>query len=327
MLLKCEAMTIKKYLDMPHNIFFIYGSEIVLKNNSKDIIYKSLSSRGFVEKITLNKEGFDQIDQTIFENAGGSLFGSKIIIEINHDQGKIPDQIIKIFEIENINKIDNIAIVINSNNEKLNSQSKWVKAMDELALIIECKKLKSFEEKIWLKHQLSFVSEIDRSDLIQNISEMNSGNLVAQQNEINILKLTYEEGKKTRSSSTESAEFMPFELEDEIISRNTKKALKIIHSIKSAEDHYAPLLVWIVGKIINSATNARQSKNPINSLIKSGVWSNKTSEYMNFIKNHKLQNLIELQKNIFELDLANKGLSEKNFWYELDNIVVKLTTS
>ena len=68
--------------------------------------------------------------------------------------------------------------------------------MDELALIIECKKLKSFEEKIWLKHQLSFVSEIDRSDLIQNISEMNSGNLVAQQNEINILKLTYEEGKK-----------------------------------------------------------------------------------------------------------------------------------
>jgi DNA polymerase III delta subunit len=312
---------------MPHNIFFIYGSEIVLKNNSKDIIYKSLSSRGFVEKITLNKEGFDQIDQTIFENAGGSLFGSKIIIEINHDQGKIPDQIIKIFEIENINKIDNIAIVINSNNEKLNSQSKWVKAMDELALIIECKKLKSFEEKIWLKHQLSFVSEIDRSDLIQNISEMNSGNLVAQQNEINILKLTYEEGKKTRSSSTESAEFMPFELEDEIISRNTKKALKIIHSIKSAEDHYAPLLVWIVGKIINSATNARQSKNPINSLIKSGVWSNKTSEYMNFIKNHKLQNLIELQKNIFELDLANKGLSEKNFWYELDNIVVKLTTS
>ena len=57
MLLKCEAMTIKKYLDMPHNIFFIYGSEIVLKNNSKDIIYKSLSSRGFVEKIILNKEG------------------------------------------------------------------------------------------------------------------------------------------------------------------------------------------------------------------------------------------------------------------------------
>ena len=326
MLLKCDALAIKKYLDKAHNIFFIFGSEVVLRNNSKDTLNKTLSEKGYKEKTIINKEDFDKIEQTIIENASGSLFGSKIIIEINHDQGKIPDQIIKLFQIEKINRMDNIAIIINSNNEKLNFKTKWVKAMDELALIIDCKKLKSFEERIWLKHQLAFISEKDRPDLIQNISEMNSGNLVAQHNEVKLLKLTYLEGDiKGRSSSIESAEFMPFELEDEIISRNTKKALKIIHSIKSSEDHYAPLLVWIVGKIINSAADARQSKNPVNSLIKSGVWSNKTSEYMNFIKNHKLQSLIALQKNIFELDLANKGLSEKNFWHELDNIVVRLT--
>jgi len=48
---------------------------------------------------------------------------------------------------------------------------------------------------------------------------------------------------------------------------------------------------------------------------------------MHFIKNHKLQNLIQLQRNVFELDLANKGLSDKDFWYELDNIVIKLTSN
>jgi hypothetical protein len=37
MLLKCEAIN-QKYLEKPQNIFFIYGSEIVLKNNSKDLI-------------------------------------------------------------------------------------------------------------------------------------------------------------------------------------------------------------------------------------------------------------------------------------------------
>lgn len=328
MLLKCEAMTTQKYLDQSQNVFFIFGSEVVLKNNSKDLLLKHLSNKGFKEKTIINKDGFDKIDQTIIENASGSLFGSKIIVEINHDQGKIPDQIIKISQIENINHMDNIAIIINSSNEKLNFTTKWVKQMDEIALIIDCGKLKSFEEKIWLKHQLSFISEKDRPSLVQNISEMNSGNLVAQQNEVKLLRLTYKDGDgQERKSSAESAEFMPFELEDKIISNNTKQALKIIHSIKSAEDHYAPLLVWIVGKIINSAANARQSKNPVDSLIKSGVWKNKTSEYMHFIKNHKLQNLIQLQKNVFELDLANKGLSDKDFWYELDNIVIKLTTS
>ena len=67
--------------------------------------------------------------------------------------------------------------------------------MDEKALIIQCKKLKSFEEKIWLKHQLDFVHEKDKPTLIQNISEMNSGNLVAQQNEVKVLKLLYKDGE------------------------------------------------------------------------------------------------------------------------------------
>ena len=102
MLLKCEAMTTQKYLDQSQNIFFIFGSEVVLKNNSKDLLLKHLSNKGFKEKTIINKDGFDKIDQTIIENASGSLFGSKIIVEINHDQGKIPDQIIKINKVSGI---------------------------------------------------------------------------------------------------------------------------------------------------------------------------------------------------------------------------------
>jgi hypothetical protein len=39
-----------KYLDKDLNIFFIYGSEIILKNNSKDLIKRMLLSKGFDEK-------------------------------------------------------------------------------------------------------------------------------------------------------------------------------------------------------------------------------------------------------------------------------------
>ena len=41
--------------------------------------------------------------------------------------------------------------------------------MDKVALIVECKKLKSYEEKIWLKHQLDFVNEEDKKFLVQNL--------------------------------------------------------------------------------------------------------------------------------------------------------------
>ena len=84
-------MVVEKYLNKSPNIFFIYGSEIILRNNSKDILKKHLISQGFDEKRILSKDDFGQIEQVIIENAGGSLFGTKTIIEINHDQGKVPD--------------------------------------------------------------------------------------------------------------------------------------------------------------------------------------------------------------------------------------------
>ena len=326
--MKCESLALNKYLDKSPNIFFLYGPEVVLRNNSKDILKKYLNTIGFHEKRLITKEHFDQIEQTIIESSSGSLFGSKLIIDIHHDQGRIPEQITRIFEINNIDNNENIAIIINSHNEKLNSSNKWVKKMDQLALIVECKKLKSFEEKIWLKNQLKFVDEDDKKSFIENIYEMNVGNLVAQQNEIDILKLIYKNGMKASGIfENYSAEFLPFYLEDEIIALNTSHALRIVNSIKESEAHYAPLLVWIIGKIINNSTAAKQNSSAQSSLQKSGVWSNKMSSYINFIKIHSLQKLVSLQKNIYELDLTSKGLNKRNFWDDIDNLIIKMTTN
>ena len=326
--MKCESLALNKYLDKSPNIFFLYGPEVVLRNNSKDILKKYLNTIGFHEKRLITKEHFDQIEQTIIESSSGSLFGSKLIIDIHHDQGRIPEQITRIFEINNIDNNENIAIIINSHNEKLNSSNKWVKKMDQLALIVECKKLKSFEEKIWLKNQLKFVDEDDKKSFIENIYGMNVGNLVAQQNEIDILKLIYKNGMKASGIfENDSAEFLPFDLEDEIIALNTSHALRIVNSIKESEAHYAPLLVWIIGKIINNSTAAKQNSSAQSSLQKSGVWSNKMSSYINFIKIHSLQKLVSLQKNIYELDLTSKGLNKRNFWDDIDNLIIKMTTN
>ena len=326
--MKCESLSLGKYLEKSQNIFFIYGSEVVLRNDSKDLIKEYLSQRGFNERRLITKEHFDQIEQIIFESSGGSLFGSKLIIDISHGQGRLPDRLEKIFQIENIFNNQNIAIIINSHNEKLNSKTRLYKSMEKNALIVECKKLKSFEEKIWLKAKLEFISEKDRKNLIKNMSELNAGNLVALQNEINILKLIY---KKDMDISnlfyTDSAEFAPFELEDALVNLNVKHALRITNSIKDCEAHYAPLLVWIIGKIVTSSAIAKQNTNPRLSLEKSGIWSNKIPGYMNFIKFHSLQKLISIQKNVYELDLTSKGLSKKNFWDDVDRMIVNLTTN
>lgn len=326
--MKCESLSLGKYLEKSQNIFFIFGSEVVLRNNSKDLIKECLSQRGFNERRVINKENFDQIEQIIIESSGGSLFGSKLIIDINHDQGRLPDKLEKIFQIDKIFNNENIAIIINSHNDKLNSRTRLYKAMEKNSLIVECSKLKSFEEKIWLKSQLEFIPAKDRKNLINNMYELNAGNLVAQQNEISILKLIYKNDIDISNLfHIDSAEFVPFELEDALINLNVKHALRITKSIKDSEAHYAPLLVWIIGKIVTTSAIAKQNTNTRLSLEKSGVWSNKVSSYMNFIKFHSLQELISMQKNVYELDLTSKGLSKNSFWDDIDRMIVNLTTN
>ena len=323
----CDSTSIEKYIDKSQNVFFTYGPEIILRNNSIDYINNFFKRKDFTEKKIITENNFSNIEQIIAENAGGSLFGSKTIIEIIHSGGKVPKEITNIFEINEINRFENIVINIRSSIEKINKSTKWFKLMDNYSLIIECNKLKSFEEKIWIKSQLSFMEDVDAKKYTNRISDIFSGNLVAQQNEINILKLIYSNGDDNEKIDFDSAEFLPYELEDKIIELNTKYALRIVKSIKKNDEHYGPLLVWIIGKIINASIGGHQNKN---NLEKAGIWRNKIPNYLNFMKHNSLKEIVPLQKKIFELDLASKGLAgitKDQFWQELDNMVIDLTSS
>ena len=326
----CEATSLTKYIDKSPRLFFIFGPEIILKNTSIDQINEFYKKNGFTEKKAIFEKNFKDIERILIENAGGSLFGSKTIIEIFHNGGKIPKEITNIFEIPNINKMENIVIIIRSALEKINQATKWVKKMNDISLIVQCAKLKPYEEKVWVKGKLTFMNEEDAKNYTDRITDMFSGNLVAQNNEINVLKLTYSEESNNVDIGIDDAEFLPYQLEDKIIELNTNYALRISKSIKKNDDHYGPLLVFIMGKIINTSVSAYQNINTNSSLEKAGIWKSKIPAYVNFIKKNTLKKMMPLQKKVYELDLAAKGLAgitKDQFWQEIDNMIIDLTSN
>ena len=323
----CNATSIKKYLDKSPKMFLIYGSEIVLINDSADQINNFFLKKDFSERIILTKENFRDAQKIVMQNSGGSLFGSKIIIEIIHNSSgaSLPKDILGIFNIDNL---ENVVIIIRSAIKKINKNTAWFKLIDSKALVIECNKLKAYEEKTWVKNRLDFMNVTDIKDYTERLTNMFAGNLVAQNNEINLLKLTYAKDSENKNLDYDDAEFMPYELEDKIIDLDTKNALRIINTIKKNEEHYAQYLVSIVGSIINTSISIYQNKKL--SLEKLGVWKTKIPGYKKFITKSNIKKLMPLQKKIYHLDLASKGLSgisKEQFWYELENMVVKLTSS
>jgi DNA polymerase III delta subunit len=308
-------------------MFLIYGSEIVLINDSADQINDFFLKKDFSERIILTKENFKDAQKIVMQNSGGSLFGSKIIIEIIHNSSgtSLPKDILGIFNIDNL---ENVVIIVRSAIKKINKNTAWFKLIDSKALVIECNKLKAYEEKTWVKNRLDFMNVTDIKDYTERLTNVFAGNLVAQNNEINLLKLTYAKDSENKNLDYDDAEFMPYELEDKIIDLDTKNALRIINTIKKNEEHYAQYLVSIVGSIINTSISIYQNKKL--SLEKLGVWKTKIPGYKKFITKSDIKKLMPLQKKIYRLDLASKGLSgisKEQFWYELENMVVKLTSS
>jgi DNA polymerase III delta subunit len=132
------------------------------------------------------------------------------------------------------------------------------------------------------------------------------------------------ENSYSSSSMKDQAEFMPFELEDRIIKGDVKGAIRIVSSIKELESHYAALLVWVVGKIINNATSAMQSSRPDAALITLGVWNNKVGDYRALMSKFELKDMIGFQRKVFQLDLSNKGINKANFWERLNDLIMEL---
>ena len=61
--MKCEAINLGKFLEKSSNVFFIFGSEIILKNHVRSRILEKLKTRSFEEKIVLNDEDLKILSQ------------------------------------------------------------------------------------------------------------------------------------------------------------------------------------------------------------------------------------------------------------------------
>ena len=261
-------------------------------------------------------------------NMGGSLFQENLILHIKHTSGKFPEKIKLFLEDAEIFNSPNIALIVESSIEKTPASGKWIKNFDANGLIINCSKLKIMEEKIWLKRQLNFLPKdllpIFGSSIFQN----NEANLLGQKNEVSLLKLLFLNQDKMSEAKTDHIIFgsgiSAFELEDLLLNRDFKKALKTINFMKEHDRQNSAPVIWIIAKVINSCLESLKSSNKKSALINSGVWSSKINLYLNFIKQATAKEFLSLNEEILKVDLINKGLMRAETWEQIERVILRL---
>ena len=311
-----------------HKFFLLTGGEFILKQDAINKILRKLANDGFSEKVSISQDELDTIQEIVSRNLGGSLFQENLIIHIKHTSGKFPEKIKSILEDKQIFTSSNIALVIESSIEKTPANGSWITNFDSYGLIINCNKLKVMEEKIWLKRQLDFLPK----DLLPifggSIFQNNEANLLAQKNEVALLKLLFLNEDMVHEPKTSHIIFgsgiSAFELEDLLIERNFKQALKTINHMREQDRQNSAPIIWIIAKVINSCLESMKSSNKKSALVKSGVWRSKIALYLDLIKQAKITEFLKLNEEILKIDLINKGVVKAETWEQIDRVILKL---
>ena len=311
-----------------HKYYLLTGGEFILKQEAVNTILIKLENAGFKEKVSIPQDEIDKTQEIISRNMGGSLFQENLILHIKHTSGKFPEKIKSLLENENIFKSTNIALIIESSIEKTPASGSWIKNFNTHGLIINCSKLKLLEEKMWLKRQLDFLPKdllpIFGSSIFQN----NEANLLGQKNEVALLKLLFLNQDETAEAKTDHIIFgsgiSAFELEDLLISRNFKKALKTISFMRDHDRQNSAPIIWIIAKVINSCLESLKASNKESALKNSGVWSSKINLYLDLIKQAKAKEFLNLNEEILKIDLINKGLLKAETWEQIERVILKL---
>jgi len=306
----------------------LYGSELIIKQDIADQILQSLKAQGFNDKVSLHQDELDQAEEIIMRNVGGSLFQEKLILHLKHTSGKFPEKIKLILENQHLYNSDNLALIIESSIEKTPVSGNWIKNMDGKGLIVNCGKLKTAEEKLWLKRQLEFLPKSLLPMFGGSIFQNNEGNLLGQMNEVRLLRLLFSSDQDIEETETNNIVFhsglSAFELEDVIIDRKFEKVLQTIKFLKEHDSQNSAPLIWMIAKIINACLESSQAANKKSALIKSGVWSSKISQYLSLIKHSETSEFMKLSDQMLRLDLINKGIIKSNVWEQIEKIILQL---
>ncbi len=309
-------------------ISLIHGKEMILKNEVKDFLTKDFAGQGFNETIIFEANELDGLLSAIQNNLGGGLFGSQLIIKIVHSEGRFPKALSEILEKIDLNNLSNIKIIIDSVSESISTNTKWIKDNKELIQIIECKKLKPLDEKKWLRDRLNFLDKKDADKVAKHLFDLNSSNLVAHRNDIEILKILHSAEKDSVSleNSISSSIHAPYELEDCILSLNEKKSIKILRQIKQNDPSSLALVIWVLDKLISTSMMAKKSASPKKYLENAKMWSTKITLYLSFIKKMEAS-LLSFSKDIFEIEKTFKGIKRFDAWKEVERLIIKICTS
>ena len=310
--------------------YLLHSNEWLLVDEAQNNIIDAAKQKGFSNKKTFYIQQESDWNQLASDTQNFDLFADKTVYVIRHFLSDLTPLMHQYIEKQlNSKPLLQLWILLTEKLKKTAERKPWYQAILKHGVIIPIYELKGLTLKKWIQHQLKTMSlRVSEEAVIDELITLTEGNLVATYQTIEKLSLLFPKQCLTvsqlKSAIYDNARFTVFQLVDELLKGETRKALRILDYLYQTHD--SPILiVWTIANQIRTLIHLAQQLStgvPIQRILQS-QWQFRRPYFQAALSRLSLQNLQQLLLCCSTIDKMLKSLNLIEARRTLDILIMR----
>ncbi|WXU00062.1 MAG: DNA polymerase III subunit delta [Catillopecten margaritatus gill symbiont] len=315
-----------------NSIYFIFGPELLLVEQSLTHIRNTAKTQGFDDKVSFEVDGNFDWGAITAELSAASLFSPKRIIECRLKTGKIGIKGSKALTAIASNLPSDILLILSTGKLDFAQQkSKWFKTLDANGAIVQVWEVQRERLVGWIANHMAEEGLTSNPKIAEGIAYFTEGNLLASMQEIQKLKMAYPNGNIDTDDYlkqlNQQSHYTVYNLVDSALLGNSEQVLKIYSTMineSAMPIMLSSILYREISAIIEMAIELQQVKQVESVLNSHRVWQSKKAAIGNALKHHPYQRLQKMLLSLGRIDRSIKGMDNLNVIDELRILLLTL---
>lgn len=333
------AKMMQSHPDRLESFYCVMGDEILLRNETIDLIRQRCREKHYNERIRLSFEAngaWEKIQESL-QNT--SLFADQKIIEIAIPGGK-PGRVggtalTQLAEQLKGGTLDDVCVILSLPKlDKATLASKWAKAITQAALLIETPTIPREQLPVWITQRLAQQAQRVDESTLSSIVDKVEGNLLAAYQEILKLGLTYPAGLIDEHAVSQAvhdvARYDVFQLTNAMLTGDAKRSVRVLQGLQNEGDPLPLILAMVTREIrtLYTLAAARQRGEDIAPLFRNlRIFAPRDRLMRNSLDRLSFKQLLGLIQHASDIDRLFKGYPVNgrliDAWQELQRLVIK----
>ncbi len=320
-----------------YSAYFLVGNDLLLVNESKDLIVQKSREQDFDEKIEITVANDTNWDNLFEQIQSTGLFFSRQIIILNLPENINVSYQKQLVQLADFVHSDLLLIFHLPKFNRIIEKQKWLSLFNGIQ--INCHTPEQNKLATWIYHRSKVMNLTLDNEATQLLCYSYEGNLLALKQALQLLELRFSgktiDVKKVNQIIEQSSQFTPFQWIDALLEGKIKRAIRILSYLKN-EDIQPVVLLRIIQKelftLMELSCNKLQNFDKNRPLIPPNlrtefdrlkVWQNKRDLYRSIMSRLNYQQLFQLNQNLAELERKVKKEFSDEIWLELEQFCLK----